>query len=189
MFGAYRQIMDTQTRTSGVDAATLGLGSVLVGSLPAALMTDEAPDRYTVEAVFTRRPERDEVIEILGSETRDFLAQAGYPTVEVTISDRRLEIANTNLEELRDGLASVLADRLADISAGVRDRQDAAAVVFQNAAVSENARTAAVTALAESVTFAPSPAGQDSAGAEANRVRSDRAQIDDWTDEGGHGRS
>lgn len=99
--------------------------------------------------------------------------------MEVTISDRRLEIANTNLEELRDGLASVLADCLADISAGVRDRQDAAAVVFQNAAVSENARTAAVTALAESVTFAPSPTGQDSAGAEANRVRSDRAQIND----------
>ena len=34
--------MDTQTRTSGADTATLGLGSVLVGSLPAALMTDVA---------------------------------------------------------------------------------------------------------------------------------------------------
>lgn len=30
--------METQTRTSGVETATLGLGSVLVGSLPAALM-------------------------------------------------------------------------------------------------------------------------------------------------------
>lgn len=181
--------METQTRTSDADVPTLGLGSVLVGSLPTALMTDEAPDRYTVEAVFTRRPERDEVIAILGSETRDFLAKAGYPTVEVTISDRRLEIANTNLEELRDGLASVLADRLAEISAAVRARQAAAAVVFQSAAASENARTAAVAALAESVTFAPSNSGQDAARADESRVRSDRAQIDDWTDEGGHGRS
>lgn len=180
--------MDAQTRTSGVETATLALRSVLAASLPATLMTDEAPDRYTVEAVFTRRPERDEVIEILGSETRDFLAKAGYPTVEVTISDRRLEIANTNLEELRDGLASVLADRLADISTEVRDRQDAAAVVFQNAAVSEKTRTAAVTALAESVTFTSTPYGQKVVESE-DRTRSDRAQIDDWTDEGGHGRS
>lgn len=180
--------MDTQTRTSGVETATLGLGSVLVASLPATLMTDEAPDRYTVEAVFTRRPERDEVIEILGSETRDFLAKAGYPTVEVTISDRRLEIANTNLEELRDGLARVLADRLAGISARVLARQDAAAMIFQKAAVVEHTRNVAVTALAESVTFTPTADGQKVAESE-DRTRSDRAQIDDWTDEGGHGRS
>lgn len=145
--------METQTRTSGADAAALGLGSVLVGSLPAALMTDDAPDRYTVEAVFTRRPERDEIEQILGSETRARLASAGYPTVEVTISDRRLEIANTNLEELRDGLGSVLAARLAEISAGVRARQDAAAVRFRDAAAVEQARAASVAALAGSVTF------------------------------------
>ncbi|WP_231902631.1 hypothetical protein [Microbacterium sp. TNHR37B] len=145
--------METQTRTSGGDTATLGLGSVLVGSLPAALMTDEAPDRYTVEAVFTRRPERDEIEQILGSETRARLASAGYPAVEVAISDRRLEIANTNLEELRDGLGSVLADRLAEISAGVRATRDAAAGRFRDAAVVEQARAASVTALAGSVTF------------------------------------
>lgn len=180
--------METQTRTSGIETATLGLGSVLVGSLPATLMTDKAPNRYTVEAVFTRRPEQDEVIEILGCETRDSLTKAGYPNVEVAISDRRLEIANTNLEELRDGLASILADRLAEISAGVRARQDAAAVAFQNAAVSEMVRTAAVTALAESVTFASAKNSWNVA-ADKARIRSDRAQIDEWTDEGGHGRS
>ncbi len=178
--------MDTQTRTSGVEVAALGLGSVLVGSLPSALMTDEAPDRYTVEAVFTRRPERDEVVEILGSETRDFLAKAGYPTVEVTVSDRRLEIANTNLEELRDGLATVLADRLAEISAAVRARQNAAAIRFQDAAAYENVRTRAVAVLAESVAFLPSDRADAAANSEETR---DRAQIDDWLDEGGHGRS
>jgi hypothetical protein len=181
--------MNTQTRTSGVDAATLGLGSVLVGSLPAALMTDHAPDRYTVEAVFTRRPERDEVTEILGSETRDFLAKAGYSTVELTVSDRRLEIANTNLEELRDGLAAVLADRLAEITEGVRARQHAAADLFNEVAASEHVRAAAVAALAESVTFSTSrhEADPGSASDGAERTLSDRAQIDDWRDEGGHG--
>jgi hypothetical protein len=153
MLEAYRLVMETQTRTSGGDAATLGLGSVLVGSLPAALMTEDAPDRYTVEAVFSRRPEREEVTAILGDETRDSLTKSGYPTVEVTVSDRRLEIANTNLEELRDGLASVLADRLAEISAVVRTTREAAATRFADAAASENERTTAVTALAASVTF------------------------------------
>ncbi|KQR91020.1 MAG: hypothetical protein J0I33_13955 [Microbacterium ginsengisoli] len=145
--------MDTQKRTSGVDAATLGLRSVLVGSLPAALMTEDAPDRYTVEAVFSRRPEREEVAQILGSETRDVLASSGYPTVEVTVSDRRLEIANTNLEELRDGLARVLADRLSEISTVVRATREAAAARFEDAAASEHVRASAVTALAASVTF------------------------------------
>lgn len=59
---------------SGRDTATLGPGSVLVGSLPAALMADQAPDRSTVEAVFTRRPERDEVVEIMGAEPVPFVS-------------------------------------------------------------------------------------------------------------------
>lgn len=181
--------METQTRTSGMDAAALGLGSVLVGSLPAALLTDHAPDRYTVEAVFTRRPERDEVTQILGDETRDVVAGAGYPTVELTVSDRRLEIANTNLEELRDGLANLLAMRLADISAGVQARRKAAAGLFQDAAASEQARAAAVAALAESVTFQVPAAGAEAGNSpdQAAGVTSDRAQISNWTDEGGRG--
>lgn len=172
--------METQTRTGGIDAATLGLGSVLVGSLPADLMTDHAPDRYTVEAVFTRRPEREEVTEILGSQTQEFLAKAGYPRVRLTVSDRRLEVANTSLEELRDGLASVLADRLAGISAGIHARQDAAAARFHDAAEIERTRAAAVAALAESVAFSLPAGGSDAS--------ADRAQVDDWADEGGHGR-
>lgn len=176
--------METQTRTSGVNTAALGLGSVLVGSLPAALLTDHAPDRYTVEAVFTRRPERDEVTEILGSDTRQMLARAGYPTVELTVSDRRLEIANTNLEELRDGLGSVLAGLLADISAGVRTRRDAAAMRFQDAATSEHARAAAVASLAEAVTFEVAPEGAASRASDTDIEE----QVSNWRDEGGHGR-
>ncbi|QKJ18858.1 hypothetical protein [Microbacterium hominis] len=174
--------METQTRTSGVDAATLGLGSVLVGSLPAALLTDHAPERYTVEAVFTRRPERDEVTAILGSETRERLTTAGYPTVEVTVSDRRLEIANTSLEELGDGLATVLADRLAEISGDVRARRDAAAVKYHDAAEIEHVRATAVAALASSVAF------RVSAPDRAPGAVTDREQTDRWRGEGGHGR-
>lgn len=44
----------------------LGLKAVMVSSLPATLMTDDAPDRYTVEAVFTRQADRDEVAAIHG---------------------------------------------------------------------------------------------------------------------------
>ncbi|WP_194408831.1 hypothetical protein [Microbacterium cremeum] len=181
--------METQTRTSGAHAATLGLGSVLVGSLPASLMTDNAPDRYTVEAVFTRRPERDEVAEILGNETREFLATAGYPTVEVRVSDRRLEIAHTNLQELRDGLSTRLADRLAEISDGVHAKQDAAAARSHDRAANEQARVATVAALAESVTFTTSrDTAASAAPGTAGTVAADRAQIDEWTDEGGRGR-
>ncbi|WP_404436761.1 hypothetical protein LG322_00370 [Microbacterium aerolatum] len=150
-------------------------------------MTDEAPDRYTVEAVFTRRPGRDEITEILGSETRERLAKAGYSTVEVTISDRRLEIANTNLEELRDGLGGVLADRLAEITEGARAKQDAAAIRFREAAAGEQDRAASVVALAESVTFRTSET-RVSETDQLTAATDDRARIDDWTDEGGHGR-
>lgn len=183
--------MNTNTRTSDAHSATLGLASVLVASLPAALMTEAAPDRYTVEAVFTRRPEKEEVAEILGTRTREVLAGAGYPTVELAVADRRLVIANTNLEELRDGLAAVIADRLAAISREIHERQDAAAIRFEEAAMREHTRAAAVTALAESITFesargAASP--QPGATGAASASSEDSEQIAGWSSEGGHGR-
>lgn len=178
--------MDTQTRTSGADAATLGLGSVLVGSLPAELMTDDAPDRYTVEAVFTRRPEKDEVREILGTGTRDHLANAGYPTVELTVADRRLVIENTNLEELRDGLAGVIADMLAGISTMLHQKQEAAAMLLQEAASSEHDRAAAVETLAESIAFRTTQSTGTPAGLSADAVAvDDGTQLAGWGSEGG----
>ena len=183
--------MDTNTRASGAHSATLGLASVLVASLPAALMTEAAPDRYTVEAVFTRRPEKEEVAEIVGTRTRDVLVSAGYPTVALAVADRRLVIADTNLEELRDGLAAVIADRLAAISTQIHARQDAAAILFEEAAMREHTRAAAVTALAESIAFESSPTaakprlGATDAPSSGNE---DSGQIADWSSEGGHGR-
>jgi len=172
--------MDTNTRRAGEDEA-LGLSAVLVGSLPATLLTDAAPERYTVEAIFTRRPDPEEVAEIVDDRTRAYLAEAGCRPVELTVSDRRLEIADTNLEELRDGLASVIVQRLSDISAGVRSRRDADAVVFQEAADHEQERAAAVAALADSVRF-DAPVGDRLSTGE------DRARVAAWHDEGGRGR-
>jgi len=173
--------MDTQTRTSGVDTATLGLGSVQVGSLPAALMTDHSPARYSVEAVFTRRPEHNEVKGLLGTRTLEVLAEAGYSDVRLAVADRRLIISNTTLEELRDGLASVLADRIAQVSSEIQMERSLVLARRREAAVVEESRVAAVTELAGSVTFVRSAP-------EAAEPEDERAQWDNWADEGGHGR-
>lgn len=141
--------MNTQLKND----SPLGLGSVLVSSLPATLMTDNAPERYTVEAVFSRQADRDEVAAIHDGATRDHLTESGYPTVELHVSDRRLEISNTNLEELRDGLAIVIADHLAAISLRLCADRELAALRFSEATDLEQRRAAAVADLAESVTF------------------------------------
>ena len=173
--------MNAQLKIAGQNPELLGLGSVLVGSLPAALMTDDAPDHYTVEAVFTRKADRDEVDAIQSSEMRDHLSANGYPTVELHVADRRLEIANTNLEELRDGLASVLAQRLAEITTALHTARAQAADRFQIASDREQERAALVAALADAVVFTP-PSGSD-------RSSDDDSRIEDWVEEGGTVRS
>jgi len=154
--------MNATTTAADADIGVLGLRSVLVGSLPPALLTAAAPDRYSVEAVFSRRPEQDEVTEILGSDTRSFLSEHGHPTVELSVSDRRLGIANTNLEELRDGLAGLIVERLAEISAQVKAKHVLALAQSKIASELELDRAAAVVRLAESIDFSvrpPAPTG------------------------------
>lgn len=157
--------MNTQLKND----APLGLRDVLVGSLPATLMTDNAPDRYTVEAVFSRQADRDEVDAIHDGATRDHLTEAGYPTVELRVSDRRLEIVNTNLEELRDGLATIIADHLAAISLNLRAERELAALRFSAATELEQQRAAAVAEVAQSITFSrpTRPAAHDALIADA----------------------
>ncbi len=143
-------------------------------------MTDDAPDRYTIEAVFTRQADRDEVTAIHDGATRDYLSTKGYPTVELHVSDRRLEIHNTNLEELRDGLAQIIAEHLSEMTATIRAEREVAAARFNDASEREQARAASVAALAESVSFSsinPNVEGDASAPA------------DEWISEGGGARS
>ncbi|TPW71611.1 hypothetical protein [Schumannella sp. 10F1B-5-1] len=143
----------TTTSPDTIERTALGLRSVLVGALPVSLLTVDAPERYTVEAVFSRRPEREEIDGILAASTRRHLGDEGYPTIELSVSDRRLEISNTNLEELRDGLGTVLAQRLAAISAEVVAARLVAAARAQESSRVEHRRAAAVIALAESISF------------------------------------
>lgn len=160
----------------------LGLSSVLTGSLPLSLLTDHAPERYTVEAVFTRRPHPDELKELLGGSTREYMSKSGYPTVEITVSDRRMEVANTNLQELRDGLGVVLSDLLDEISEKVRERNDTAAIQYEAVAAAEQERIAAVTALAESVRFVTTRRASEAAHLPSAL---DNSQMQDWASEGG----
>lgn len=172
--------MNAQVKNAELNSELLGLRSVLIGSLPATLLTAEAPDRYTVEAVFTRKADRDEVAAIQGNETRSRLSARGYSTVELHVADRRLEIANTNLEELRDGLAAVIADRLAEISAALQVDRELSANRIQEVSDREQDRAASVAALAESVTFTRHAAAHEG---------DDDARIDDWVEEGGAARA
>lgn len=155
--------MNSQLKIAGQMPGLLGLSSVLVGSLPATLLTDAAPDRYTVEAVFTRKIDHDEVVAIEGGATRDDLSANGFSTVELHVSDRRLQIANTNLEELRDGLAAVIATRLAEIDLALQEEREITANRIQDASDREQTRAAAVVALARSVAFAVRAASDEAA--------------------------
>lgn len=142
-----------------MNAEELGLGAILVGSLPPTLFTDEAPARYTVSAVFTRRPTRSEIDGIQAERTRQVLRAAGYGNVDVRVSDRRLEIANTNLDELSGDLAGVIADRLRVISedSAAADRRIAADALA--ATRRETDRAALVALAAADVVFVPRRAG------------------------------
>lgn len=100
---------------------------ILVSDLPSTLGTLEAPERYTVTAVFTRRPLPQELDLLAASDVDDRLTEAGYPAVRLRTADRRLLIDNTNLAELRDGLARLIGSMLDDIGGRVATTRSAQA--------------------------------------------------------------
>lgn len=168
--------MNAKVKIEGQSSELLGLTVVLAGSLPGTLMTEDAPDRYTVEAVFSRKVDREEAAAIHGELMRAFLSSRGYPSVELRVADRRLEIANTNLEELCDGLAAALAERVASISAAILARREMAARRFQDASQREQVRVASVQELADAVSFTWEVAVP---------IVDDDQRIEDWVEEGG----
>ena len=139
-------------------SADLGLSSVLTGSLPPTLGTPGAPERYRVDADFTRRPLPEEGDALASAEPHDALRAAGYPAVTLRVADRRLEIGNSNLEELENGLSTVLADLLAGISGRVRQAQSAAFDRAAAAADIEHTRSEDVLQRAGRITFHPTSA-------------------------------
>jgi hypothetical protein len=105
------------TTLSGTAKGTeaLRLRGVLDTALPHELGTPEAPDRYTVTAVFTRRVSEQERHLIEHASVRQTLAEGGYPGVGLEVADRRLLITDTNLAMLENGLAGVIAGVLRHI--------------------------------------------------------------------------
>jgi len=107
----------TTIQDSAVRAdSALSVSGVLASALPHDLGTAQGPTRYTVPAVFSRRPQPREVDLLHGAGTRQRLADAGYSDVELKVSDRRLLISNTNLVDLKAGLAHLVGMILRDIS-------------------------------------------------------------------------
>ncbi len=131
----------------------LGLTSVLPGSLPLSLGTLTAPDSYQVDAVFNRRPQPEEVSAIHSLESLKALSASGYPAVALHVSDRRLEIKNTSLDQLEDGLATFLADHLAAITASIQKERLAQQSRLASAAEAEGSRAGAIAAKAARITF------------------------------------
>lgn len=103
--------------------SALTLSGVLASALPHDLGTARGPSRYTVPAVFSRRPQPREIDLLHGSNISRRLADAGYGNVELRVSDRRLLITNTNLMELKEGLAHLLGLILTEVSAKATDER------------------------------------------------------------------
>jgi hypothetical protein len=146
----------SRTIDSDHDAvAPFAVDHILVTELPSTLGTIDAPERYSVSAVFSRRPLPQELGLLAGSEVADQLGAAGYERVSLSTADRRLIIGNTNLHELRHGLARVIGGILEEIGASVAQTRSAqerdAAELAERAAE----RAQGIVAEAAQVDFSP----------------------------------
>jgi hypothetical protein len=131
-------------RPPATDDAALSLRGVLESSLPRELGTAAAPDRYTVEAVFSRRVSPQERTLIEQPSVSQHLADKGFPGITLEIADRRLVIRGTSLPMLENGLAHEIAAMLHGIEetiAAERARRAAEVDAWQ---VAEVQRAAAV---------------------------------------------
>jgi hypothetical protein len=142
----------------GIADATAGpfaLDHVLESSLPDLLGTVDAPDRYVVTAIFTRRPDPAELDLLNAPAVHEQLAAAGYPDVRITAADRRLYISDTNLHELEVGLARTLGVILAGIGERVASRHVVVEGEREEQAQREAGRAASVVMAARRISFDP----------------------------------
>lgn len=144
--------------TADMDVSTLGpfaLDHILASELPATLGTAEAPERYVVTAVFSRRPDPLELELLAAASVIDQLAAAGYKGITLMTADRRLLIGNTNLHELEAGLAQRIGEILADIGTQVATLRKSRDLERVKLAEEESDRAAAVVKLANRISFDP----------------------------------
>jgi hypothetical protein len=141
--------------TSSPDSPPVDLAvhGVLAEALPLDLGELRGPAKYTVTSVFTRRPLAEEISLIQGPATHERLSAAGYPDVALRVADRRLEIGSTSLDELKGGLAALIADTLYRIGVTVADGQATRDATAKKAGDRELARASAVRASAAGVSF------------------------------------
>ncbi|MDR5699024.1 hypothetical protein [Agromyces aerolatus] len=131
------------------------VSQILLNDLPSVLGTIDAPERYTVTAVFTRRPLPLELELLASPATQALLSDAGYPSVGLTTADRRLFITNTNLSELRQGLALVIGRILDGIGARAAETRRSQAREAAELAKRAAERVERVVAEASQIDFSP----------------------------------
>lgn len=145
---------DASDRDPGV-VGPFAIDHILSAELPLTLGTPDAPARYQVAAIFSRRPDPLE-LEFLHADTvQAELADAGYPGVALAVSDRRLLIVETNLAELEGGLAKLIGRILARIGADVAAQRAVRAGERAHELERESERAASVVAAAARVSFDP----------------------------------
>ncbi|GAA2751182.1 hypothetical protein GCM10009869_13990 [Amnibacterium kyonggiense] len=131
----------------------LQLTGILTTALPMSLGTKDAPERYTVPAIFSRRPLPREVVLIEGSATHGRLSAAGFEHVALKVVDRRLEIEHTSLAELKSGLAAQVAAVLHEASELVAEQDDIRMADLQAFTDRETERYALVVAASSEIDF------------------------------------
>lgn len=148
--------MNAAQPADGQDPAEpFAVNRILINELPSTLGTVEAPEFYTVAAVFTRRPLPQELDLLRDPSVGERLAAAGYPRVTLSTSDRRLLIANTNLHELKDGLASTIGTILDEIGMSSATTRSAQARDAAESATRAAERAHSVLVEASDIDFSP----------------------------------
>lgn len=132
----------------------LALTSILASALPSPLPNGKE-DRYIVPVVFSRQPSALEAHAIVTASVQNALASAGYSGIVLSISDRRLLIANTNLAELAGGLATEIATLIDEISRNIATEQERRRAAAELEADELAAQAQEVTRAAERIIFVP----------------------------------
>ncbi|MDQ0710161.1 hypothetical protein QFZ52_002813 [Arthrobacter woluwensis] len=99
----------------------LRVEGVVFSCLVAGIEEFPQAERYTVPTILNRRPSRSEHERLLHLAASDRLTEAGYPDVGLILNERRLDITNTTLDELSEGLALLLGALIQELSDVVDD--------------------------------------------------------------------
>lgn len=141
------------TTTGAAQETALHLRGILDTALPHELGTEDAPETYTVAAIFSRRVSREEQALIEDPAAARLLAERGYPGIELSVADRRLLISNTNLAMLERGLAREIAELLRGIHERLATERTRKAHELDAWRAAEVERAAAIKAEADRVRF------------------------------------